>query len=102
MLATFLDTLKAFGPFTTPLCAAMGVTIWYLAGQVRDAQKRKDDLLEQIGEIREAGMRDYAEYGESMRNTLREFNSRAGAYEMMRTAMLNFSERADAVLQRVN
>jgi hypothetical protein len=87
----FLTALRDMGPFTTPLCLGMGYAVWWIAGQFKAERGENKALLLKLAEIQTQNATDYAEYGEAMRDVLREnaasiqaFNQRA--VEVLRAA----------------
>jgi hypothetical protein len=74
------------GPFTTPLCAGMGYALYWMAGQMREVRVENKALLMQRAADGTQAALDYAEFGETMRNVLRDnaeavrtFNASAAA-----------------------
>jgi hypothetical protein len=65
--------LKEFGPYTTPLAVAMAYVIIRLAKELKAERTEVRRLLIDRGDHREQAQKDYMEYGEVMRNTLRDF-----------------------------
>ena len=81
---TVFEFLKAVGPFSMPLCVGMA---WSVRWLVKQLNLQKDELVaaradalavrEKRADDLEKSAREYAEQGESMRNTLREWAVKA-------------------------
>lgn len=83
-MEAFLSYLQHAGPFTAPLCAAMGYALWWMNRERLRAEERVDALRAEATALREkrAGdlekaAREYAEFGEATRLTLREWTEAA-------------------------
>lgn len=81
---TFLVYLQKAGPFTAPLCVAMVYALWWMNRErlsaLQRAEKYDEDakrLREKRAEDLEKFARELAEFGESVRLTLREWTEMA-------------------------
>lgn len=90
MFADFLKALESMGPFTAPLCIGMAYALWWVTGQLLKERADNKALLMQRAEDQAQDALAYAEYGETMRNVIRD------SAEVVRT----FNVRAEAVLAR--
>ena len=91
MLDDFLKALESMGPFTTPLCVGMAYALYWMSGQLKESRGETKALLMQRATDQEQDALSYAEYGETMRNVIRD-NA-----EVVRT----FNMRAEALFVRV-
>jgi hypothetical protein len=80
----FLDYLQQAGPFTAPLCVAMAYALGWLNKERKRAwikvdalQKEANALREKRADDLEKAAREYAEFGEATRLTLREWTEQA-------------------------
>ena len=84
---SLVEYLQKAGPFTAPLCVVgavvVPVVIRWLLGRIAKAEKERDDsreevkaLLKQEIEEKTAAAREYAEFGENMRTTMRDQEAR--------------------------
>jgi hypothetical protein len=84
---TFLKYLQDAGPFTAPLCAAMAYALYWMNKERSRAWDTAEKLRVEANALREkrAGdlekaAREYAEFGEATRLTLREWTDAAKAF----------------------
>ena len=78
-LDDILKMLQSFGPYTTPLACGMAFAMYYMAKQLKEERTENKGLRDKRTEDLQQSVRDYAEYGEVMRNTLRDFSTQAEA-----------------------
>ena len=82
----FLTYLQQAGPFTAPLCVAMAYALWWMNRERTRAWEKADELQGEVNALREkragdleTAAREYAEFGEATRLTLREWTDAAKA-----------------------
>jgi len=82
----FLSYLQQAGPFTAPLCAAMAYALFWMNRERLRAWDKADELSKETTALREKraddlekAAREYAEFGEATRLTLREWTEAARA-----------------------
>jgi len=81
---TFLAYLQQAGPFTAPLCAAMAYALYWMNRERLRAWSTAETLRVEANGLREKraddlekAAREYAEFGEATRLTLREWTEQA-------------------------
>ncbi len=78
-LKAFLEVLESFGPYSTPAMILMAVALWYAIKQVKEERAENKGLREKRTEDLVQTVNDYRDYGEIMRNTMRDFTIEAKA-----------------------
>jgi len=88
---SWIEYLEASGPFTTPLCVAMGFALrWLLKDRgellvdLKAAHADATSLREKRAEDLENAAREYMQHGEALRNVVREWT--LTAREVLRIA----------------
>ena len=83
-MADFLSYLQTAGPFTAPLCVAMVYALWWMNRERIRAWEKAEALSDEATKLREKraedlekAAREYAEFGEAVRLTLREWTDEA-------------------------
>lgn len=78
--------IKEAGPYTAPLCLAMGAAIGWLLKELATARRETREAREDATQLREKratdlerAAREYAEAGEANRNSMREWTTAAEA-----------------------
>lgn len=78
------EFLKATGPFSTPLCIGMALAMRWLLGRLKlqgeelaASRASETALREKRADDLERAAKEYAEQGEAMRNTMREWTTKA-------------------------
>lgn len=85
-MEVFLKYLQDAGPFTAPVCVAMAYALFWMNRERSRALDRLDGLIAEANKLREKraddlekAAREYAEFGEATRLTLREWTETAKA-----------------------
>ena len=68
----FFKMLETSGPFTAPLCFAMALAIVWIVKRWMAAETEVKDLLKENAETAKESAKDYAQYGEVMRGTIKD------------------------------
>lgn len=86
-MGEFVSYLQSAGPFTTPLCVFMmtvgGAAVKWLMNKIAALEQKLDEsreetkgLLKQTIDDKTQAATQYAEFGEKMRTTMREYEAR--------------------------
>ena len=85
-MSEFVAILKEFGPFLLPLCVGMAIAVRWLVtektrleAELKIATADSTSLREKRADDLEKSAREYAEFGEAVRNVMREWTEKIQA-----------------------